>query len=91
MFVNPQKISPTRCHDKVHLQWIAGTSGYGSPHILDWINAASKGIRLWFGRIFMYLFFGGSIDELGTSVVHVFEDFAVAADIVLDVGNVRIW
>ena len=66
-------------------------SGYELPHILDWINAASKGIRLWFGRIFMYLFFGGSIGTLDTSVLHGLEEFAMAVDIVLDVGKVRIW
>ena len=71
-----------------HLQWIvvAGTSGYELPHILDWINAASKGIRLWFGMFFMYKFCGGSIENVKTSVQHVSEGFLVAG-----MGCIIVW
>ena len=46
---------------------------------MDWIIDGSKGIELEFGKIFMYLFFGGSVGRLCMSVLHVSEGFLVDA------------
>ena len=46
---------------------------------MDWIIDGSKGIELEFGKIFMYLFFGGSVVRLCMPVLHVSEGFLVDA------------
>ena len=46
---------------------------------MDWIIDGLNGIELEFGKIFMYLFFGGSVGTLWAPALHSSEGFLVDA------------